>query len=80
MFGHIHRREYLEDTIWSDMLDGYKPIFAYNPGCLCRVDGSVPGSSALNGWTQGIGLIVTEDGVDFIRDMPYNSKVKRFLK
>lgn len=78
IFGHIHRREYAEGTAWSDKTQSYKRIFSYSPGCLCKIDGSVPGSSTPNNWRQGMGLLIsTSDGDSFIQDMPYNGK--RFL-
>lgn len=80
VFGHTHHREYAETTIWSDALNDYKTIFSYSPGCLCRVDGSVPGSSALQGWRQGIGILRTQlEGSSFIQDIAYDGKSKRFL-
>lgn len=43
IFGHTHRAE----LVWGTKLttDGYQPIFAGTPGCLCRLDGSVPSAS-----------------------------------
>jgi hypothetical protein len=80
IFGHTHHREYAETKVWSDALQSYKTIFSYSPGCLCKTDGSVPGSSAADGWTQGMGLLhITEDGSSFIEDIPYSEKEKRFL-
>lgn len=80
VFGHTHHREYAETTVWSDKILDYKTIFSYSPGCLCRVDGSVPGSSASNGWRQGIGILRTQlEGSSFIQDIGYDGKVKRFL-
>lgn len=80
VFGHTHHREYAETTIWSDALNDYKTIFSYSPGCLCRVDGSVPGSSALQGWRQGVGVLRTQlEGGSFIQDIPYSKTTNRFL-
>jgi len=80
VFGHTHHREYAEATIWSDALNDYRTIFSYSPGCLCRVDGSVPGSSALQGWRQGIGILRTQlEGPPFIQDIAYDGNSKRFL-
>lgn len=77
VFGHIHRREYAENSAWSDSLDDYKRIFAYSPGCLCRVDGAVPGSTTPNNWRQGMGLLVTDEHDSFIIDIPFSQG--RFL-
>lgn len=43
IFGHTHRAE----LVWGTKLsqEGYQPIFAGTPGCLCRIDGSVPSVS-----------------------------------
>ena len=78
IYGHIHRREYVETKVWDG--NGYKTIFAYTPGCLCRTDGSVPGSSPLQGWGQGIGILVTrKSGESYVLDYRYDPRIGKFL-
>lgn len=71
LFGHTHRQEVVQRTTWDRM--GKIRSQAINPGCLCRVDGAVPGvhsSVGANGkpatyyedWQQGAAVIrYTED-------------------
>ena len=42
LYGHLHRREILYQRINTH--DGSRVIFSGTPGCLCRIDGSVPSS------------------------------------
>lgn len=53
--GHIHRHEMVSRTI--HLRDETKIIQAFSPGCLCKIDGTVPGSSARSQWQQGIAII-----------------------
>jgi hypothetical protein len=39
-YGHIHRKEYLEET--RHTANGPRTHFAGSPGCLCRIDSKVP--------------------------------------
>lgn len=55
IFGHIHRREYLSKTLRD--AEGYHTVSSFCPGCLCMINGIVPGSSRDNQWQQGVGLI-----------------------
>lgn len=51
-FGHTHRPEMVGKVLYGR--DGRHGVKAWNPGCLCRVDGAVPGSSADDHWRQGV--------------------------
>jgi len=55
IFGHIHRIETASRTIYSR--DGYKTIQAHSPGCLCRIDGVVPGKKKKQNWQQGLSVV-----------------------
>lgn len=59
IFGHIHRREMATRTIPSR--DGYRTVTAYTPGCLCHVDGRVPGSKRSDQWQQGAAVVWFDD-------------------
>jgi hypothetical protein len=58
-FGHIHRRESASRTIRER--SGYRTITAFCPGCLCHIDGRVPGSKASDQWQQGAAVIWYDD-------------------
>jgi hypothetical protein len=58
-FGHIHRREMASRTIRAR--GGYRTITAFCPGCLCHIDGRVPGSKASDQWQQGAAVIWYDD-------------------
>ena len=54
-FGHIHRQELATKSIrrgghWS-------AIKAFSPGCLCHVDGRLPGATQHHNWQQGLAII-----------------------
>lgn len=54
VFGHTHRLESAARTVHGR--DGIKVIGAYSCGCLCRVDGVVPGVRARQNWQQGLAV------------------------
>ncbi|KPJ89861.1 MAG: hypothetical protein AMJ53_15395 [Gammaproteobacteria bacterium SG8_11] len=55
VFGHVHRQELASKTIYDRY--GAKIVSAFSPGCLCRIDGEVPGTKDRQNWQQGIGYI-----------------------
>lgn len=66
IFGHIHRIEMQYRTTFD--ADGPIRSVAFTPGCLCRVDGAVPGTNSGVGsdgrpgvhyenWQQGVGIV-----------------------
>jgi len=57
--GHIHRIEIAMRRIQRQ--EGTKTIYGFSPGCLCKTDGSVPGSTRNNNWQQGIGIVHYND-------------------
>lgn len=57
IFGHIHRLEQSMRTLFGK--DGTRTIGAYGAGCLCRIDGVVPGTKARQDWQQGFGVAYT---------------------
>lgn len=63
-YGHIHRLELAQRTIHDHT--GARVITAASPGCLCRIDGAVPGVSARPDWQQGLGFLwVGDDGTEW---------------
>jgi len=64
VFGHIHRRELVSRRIQTRDGDAFQTAFC--PGCACRVDGSVPGSTSKDQWQQGLGLIEYTDDTENI--------------
>ena len=55
IFGHIHRQELASKTLWGR--DGSRTVSAFSPGCMCHVDGRVPGKKEKQNWKQGLGVI-----------------------
>jgi hypothetical protein len=53
--GHTHRVEWQSKTIRSGNKTDVVSIMS--PGCLCKIDGTVPGSDNINQWQQGIGIV-----------------------
>lgn len=52
IFGHIHRHEIAWDTTWKGQ--ERRELCAASGGCLCRVDGGVPGVKQRQNWQQGL--------------------------
>ena len=55
IFGHIHRVEMASRTIQTK--DGRRFIHSMSPGCICALDGAVPGASKRSNWQQGLGVV-----------------------
>ena len=53
--GHIHRREMASRTIYEQ--GRARTITAYCPGCVCRIDGIVPGTRSKQQWQQGLAIV-----------------------
>lgn len=53
VIGHIHRIEKATRTVYFNSFPRY--VTAMSPGCLCRIDGAVPGVQKKQNWQQGIG-------------------------
>ncbi|MBT3390330.1 MAG: hypothetical protein HN413_07950 [Chloroflexi bacterium] len=62
VFGHIHRRETATRTIYTQY--GTRAITAFTPGCMCRLDGVIPGHKRGQHWQQGIGEVVLKSGME----------------
>ncbi len=69
IYGHIHRIELAYKT--RQDFDGPKTIMAASPGCLARIDGSVPSTKqgvdidgrpliSYENWQQGLGIVEYE--------------------
>ncbi len=54
-FGHIHRVEQVSRRVKDR--GGWRTVRAFSPGCLCHIDGRVPGSTAASNWQEGLGLV-----------------------
>jgi predicted phosphodiesterase len=77
-FGHTHRLEAQSRTTYDRM--GKIKSAAINPGCLCRVDGGVPGVHSAIGiegkpaetwenWQQGVAIIRFKESGEFFWDL-----------
>lgn len=76
IFGHIHRHELASRTIRSRK--GNHEVVAYSPGCLCHIDGRVPGSSRDNNWQQGAAIVWYDDEQSHIVPVPIRDGVAYF--
>jgi hypothetical protein len=54
IYGHIHRHELAWKTVWKGQ--ERRELCAATGGCLCRVDGGVPGVKDRQNWQQGLVL------------------------
>ena len=64
IFGHIHRFEWAVRTEHRNGKTNY--IQAFSPGCLCKIDGTVPAKSKRPNWQQGFAIINYNDDECFI--------------
>jgi len=69
LFGHVHRREMATKRTEAG------EVFAASPGCLCRVDGMVPGSTERSNWQQGIVMVTYDDGLMSLEFIPITNGV-----
>lgn len=61
IFGHIHRKERVSRTVF--VRGRPRTTTAYCPGCVCRIDGAVPGKSKRQNWQQGLAVVTfAEEG------------------
>ena len=61
LYGHIHRQEVAHRT--AETPHGKREYVVGSPGCLCRIDGIVPGSDRPD-WQQGVGVLSLVDDMD----------------
>jgi len=64
IFGHIHRFEWAVRTEHRNGKTNY--IQAFSPGCLCKIDGTVPAKTARPNWQQGFAILHYNDEDCFI--------------
>jgi len=62
VYGHVHKVEMMQKTFHGPF--GRNVITAMSPGCLCRVDGSVPGVSLSPDWQQGCGVATLDEDTE----------------
>lgn len=71
VFGHVHRIELSYKT--RRVRAGARTSLAASPGCLCRIDGTVPSMKGsydplgrpvptVENWQQGVGIVTYEEG------------------
>jgi hypothetical protein len=60
IFGHIHRIEVATKTVPS--VKGEISYKIVSPGCICRIDGIVPGNGNHQNWQQGLAEVIYEEG------------------
>ncbi|QDP63011.1 MAG: hypothetical protein GOVbin1923_4 [Prokaryotic dsDNA virus sp.] len=64
VYGHIHRVELGQKTYHGPF--GRNVITAMSPGCLCRVDGAVPGVTQSPDWQQGCGIATFDEETEHV--------------
>lgn len=55
VFNHIHRAEKASRLL--EQRNGIKQVQAVSAGCLCRIDGTVPGSTKESNWQHGVSVV-----------------------
>jgi hypothetical protein len=70
LFGHIHRVELAARTIHRQ--GSQRVIVAASAGCLCRIDGAVPGATARPDWQQGCAVVYLTDRTESVQLVPIN--------
>jgi len=68
IFGHVHRLEHHIRTVHGP--EGIQYVHAMTPGCLCKIDGEVPGVSSRPDWQQGFGVVYLVDGQVHMQAIP----------
>lgn len=68
VFGHIHRVEMAARTVHRR--GATRTIYAASAGCLCRIDGSVPGATARPDWQQGCAVVYLTDRTESVQLVP----------
>jgi len=72
IFGHAHKTEQASRKVFRN--GRWTTITAWSPGCMCKIDGTVPGSKQRHNWTQGIGLVEYTVRGDFsLHTLPINN-------
>jgi hypothetical protein len=57
IFGHLHKMEMQSKTVHHK--NGQRQISVVTSGCLCKIDGTVPGVNTRPSWQQGIICVET---------------------
>ena len=68
IMGHIHRIEMATKTLYER--DSTRPVTAFSPGCLCKIDGTVPGSGKNSQWQHGMAVIEYEPKGTYFNIIP----------
>lgn len=66
IYGHIHRFEMKALTVTTHA--GIETRYAFSPGTIAKIDGSVPANSKRNDWQQGLAVVSYTD-TDFSVEM-----------
>lgn len=69
--GHIHRVEHASKTLHTSK--GPRAVSMWSVGCLCRIDGIVPGVKARQNWQQAIGIVDYTDTEHHVTAVPINN-------
>jgi len=69
--GHVHRIESASKTLHTSR--GPRAVAMWSVGCLCRIDGVVPGVKARQNWQQAIGIVDYTDTEHHVTAIPINN-------
>jgi hypothetical protein len=56
VFGHVHRAELVRTRKRIDQ-HTERVYTDFTPGCVCHIDGRVPGAASWDDWQQGLGVM-----------------------
>jgi hypothetical protein len=80
IMGHLHHLETLSKSVHNR--EGICQVQVVVHGCLCKIDGTVPGVNTRPSWQQGVVVVEQVSGIDAINHAPivdgamiYNGKV-----
>lgn len=76
IFGHVHRSEMASKTLHD--YSGARIVTAFSVGCLCKIDGTVPGAGSKMNWQQGVGLINYDEQFVAITPIPIEQGVAMY--
>jgi hypothetical protein len=68
VFGHVHRLELAGKTTHRG--SRIRTIYAASAGCLCRIDGAVPGATGRPDWQHGCVVVSMTDKNEYVQLVP----------
>ena len=69
IMGHLHREEVKSKTVQER--NGFTQVKTVVIGCLCKIDGTVPGVNSQPNWQQGVGIVEEYEGITNINHVTF---------